>query len=351
MASPPDLRASDADRERVVEKLRGHFASGRLSDDELSARIEAVYRGRTVGELEALVADLPSDRPPLPARPRRRGALEASVRVHATIFAVVNLALIAIWAAAGGGYFWPIWPILGWGIGLGMHAAPLIAGVGRGHHDHDERRVPRGGRSARLAPPPPAAPTPEPTPVEEVASAAVAEQPSLQPGAAPDGTVTILFSDIEGSTALNDKLGDLRWLELLEQHNRIVREQVAACGGYEVKSQGDGFMLAFASARRAITCARGIQDAVREQLGDHPDGPVRVRIGLHTGEAIRQDSDYYGKHVVVAARIAAHAHGDEILASSVVKHLVESAGDVRFDDGREVELAGFAGTHVVYRVL
>jgi class 3 adenylate cyclase len=272
---------------------------------------------------------------------RRRGGLEQSVRLHATVYVVVNVLLIAVWAAAGGGDFWPIWVLLGWGIGLGAHAAPLIAGVGRSRSDG--RALHRGPDRAFAAPPP--------TAVEEVAEAVTSDRPALTPAAAPDGTVTILFSDIEGSTALNERLGDLRWLELLELHNRLVRDQVRECGGYEVKAQGDGFMLAFASARRAIECARAIQHGVHEQLGSHADGPVRVRIGLHTGEAIRQDSDYYGKNVVVASRIAAQARGDEILASSVVKHLAESAGDIRFEDEREVELPGLGGTHLVYRVV
>src|SRR5207302_7910730 len=79
------------------------------------------------------------------------------------------------------------------------------------------------------------------TSVDEVASTVASERPSLRPAAAPDGTVTILFSDIEGSTALNERLGDVRWLELLRVHNRLVRDQVQASGGFEVKSQGDGF--------------------------------------------------------------------------------------------------------------
>jgi class 3 adenylate cyclase len=184
-----------------------------------------------------------------------------------------------------------------------------------------------------------------------VASSVTAERPSLRTAAAPDGTVTILFSDIEGSTALNERLGDVRWLELLRAHNTVVRAQVKTCGGFEVKSQGDGFMIAFASARRAIQCARAIQEAIARDLGDDPEGPIRVRIGLHTGEAIREESDFYGKNVVVAARIADEARGGEILASSVVKQLTESAGDVTFEDAREVQLAGLAGTHAVYRVV
>jgi class 3 adenylate cyclase len=187
--------------------------------------------------------------------------------------------------------------------------------------------------------------------VDDVASTVASEQPSLRGAAAPDGTVTILFSDIEGSSALNERLGDVRWLELLQAHNRVIREQVHACGGYEVKSQGDGFMIAFPSARRAIDCAKAIQAAIAAELGDDPDGPIRVRIGLHTGEALRDEADFYGKNVVVAARVTDQARGGEILASAVVKQLTESAGDVAFEERREVELAGLAGTHSVYRVV
>jgi class 3 adenylate cyclase len=335
------LRVSDADRERVAGLLRDHYGAGRLSEDELSERVEAAYGARTMSELGALTADLPAAREPGPGR--RRSGLETSVRIHFTVYAVVNVLLIGIWAASGGGYFWPVWPILGWGIGLGCHAAPLLA---RG-----EPR-PRHGAAPALERTRPPSPRHGPeSSVDEVASTVASERPSLRPAAAPDGTVTILFSDIEGSTVLNERLGDVRWLELLRAHNKVVRDSVQACGGFEVKSQGDGFMIAFPSARRAIQCARAIQDAVARDLGDHPDGPIRVRIGLHTGEAIRDESDFYGKNVVVAARIADEARGGEILASSVVKQLTESAGDVGFEDAREVELAGLAGTHPLYKVV
>ena len=108
------LRASDADRDRVAELLREHYGAGRLSAEDLSERIEAVYGARTVSELEALTADLPISGES-PAR-RRRGALETSVRIHFTIYLVVNVALIGIWAASGAGYFWPVWPMVGWGV-------------------------------------------------------------------------------------------------------------------------------------------------------------------------------------------------------------------------------------------
>jgi class 3 adenylate cyclase len=266
--------------------------------------------------------------------------LSQSFKIHATLYVLVNVLLIGIWAASGGGYFWPVWPILGWGFGVAGHASPLIAG--------------RGSRSARAAA---RGERPSPrqrdavTSVDEVASAVGAERPSLRPAAAPDGTVTMLFTDIEGSTALNERLGDVRWLELLRLHHAVVREQVLEHAGFEVKSQGDGFMVAFPSARRAVQCAGAIQREIASRLGEHPDGPISLRIGLHTGEAMREEADFYGKNVVLAARIADEAHGGEILASSVVKQLTESAGDVRFENERDLELDGLAGTHTVYRVI
>ena len=251
--------------------------------------------------------------------------LSQSFRTHLTFYLLVNVFLIGIWAASGAGYFWPIWPMLGWGIALAAHAAPLMARTGS---------QPAEGRTS----------------VGDVASTVGSERPSLRPATAPDGTVTVLFSDIEGSTELNERLGDVRWLELLRAHHAIVREQVHQHGGFEVKSQGDGFMIAFPSARRGVQCARAIQDAIDDRLGDHPDGPIRLRIGLHTGEAIREEADFYGKNIVFAARIADEARGGEILASSVVKQLTESAGDLSFENERELALDGLSGTHRVYNV-
>jgi eukaryotic-like serine/threonine-protein kinase len=266
--------------------------------------------------------------------------LSQSFKVHLTFYLLVNVFLIGIWAASGGGYFWPVWSILGWGLGVAAHGAVMLH---RG-----------GGRPSRPATPDEtnaAQVRDAPTSVHEMASSVGSERPSLRPAAAPDGTVTILFTDIEASTQLNERLGDVQWLELLRAHHALVREQVHEHGGFEVKSQGDGFMIAFPSARRAVQCARAIQDAIDAQLGDHADTPIRLRIGLHTGEAIKEEADFYGKNIVLAARIADRARGGEILASSVVKQLTESAGDLHFDNERELELDGLAGTHTVYRVV
>ena len=182
-----------------------------------------------------------------------------------------------------------------------------------------------------------------------VAAMVETEEPDLRPHAAPDGTVTLLFSDIEGSTVLNERLGDQRWLELLRSHNATVRECLQAHNGYEVKTEGDGFMLAFSSARRALQCAVAIQRAF-SKYDESAETPIRVRIGLHTGEAVKEADDFYGKHVVLASRIADEAKGCQILVSSLLKDLTESAGEFTFGERREVKLKGLKGKHGVFAV-
>ena len=86
------------------------------------------------------------------------------------------------------------------------------------------------------------------------------------------------------------------------------------------------------------------------QRDESADEPIRVRIGLHTGEAIKEADDFYGKNVILAARIASQAHGGEILVSSLLKELTESAGDIAFGEGREVELKGLSGPHQVHQI-
>jgi class 3 adenylate cyclase len=162
--------------------------------------------------------------------------------------------------------------------------------------------------------------------------------------------VTILFSDIEGSTELNERLGDQRFFDVLREHNEIVRDQVRVHRGFEVKSQGDGFMIAFASPRDGVECSIAIQRALAARIDAGTSEPIRVRMGLHTGEAIRERDDFFGRNVVLAARIAAQANGGEILVSAPLKELAEGAGDVTFGDPRELGLKGLSGTHIVHPV-
>jgi hypothetical protein len=110
-----ELLASDADRERVADRLRGAAGEGRLTPAELEERLEGAFSARTEAELEPLVADLPA-----PARPPR-----SRDRTHERTYVAVMLLLVAIWALTGAGYFWPIWPMLGWGIGVLADAGRL----------------------------------------------------------------------------------------------------------------------------------------------------------------------------------------------------------------------------------
>ena len=187
------------------------------------------------------------------------------------------------------------------------------------------------------------------TSIEAVAASIYLEQPDLRPHAAPDGTVTLLSSDIEGSTPMNERLGDQRWMELLREHNVLIREQVRSHQGFEVKTEGDGFMIAFQSARQAIECATAMQRAFA-QRNESAEEPVDIRIGLHTGEPVKEADDFYGKHVNLAARIAGQASGGEILVSSLLYELTDSAGDIDFGEPRDMEMKGLSGTQRVFPV-
>ena len=147
----PTLRASDADRERVVDRLRSHAAEGRLEAEELGERVEAAYRSKTVGELDELTRDLPAleeERPQGPARPS--GRRSRALREHARAYVLVNALLIAIWALTGADYFWPIWPMLCWGFGLASHALAVRgSGTGDDAPRADRRQMANGPRHLR----------------------------------------------------------------------------------------------------------------------------------------------------------------------------------------------------------
>jgi class 3 adenylate cyclase len=186
------------------------------------------------------------------------------------------------------------------------------------------------------------------TSIDVVAAAAAAEP--LPPLLSQGGTLTIVFSDIEQSTRRGAELGDERWMSLLGFHNSLVRRHVERRGGFEVKSQGDGFMLAFPSARSAVLCSVEIMRALEAHARSRPHDALRIRVGMHAGEAIVEDGDLFGKPVVLAARIASQARGGEILVSSLVREIVESRGDLVFGDSREVQLKGLAGAYTLHAV-
>ena len=187
------------------------------------------------------------------------------------------------------------------------------------------------------------------TSIELVADAASDSRPDVSSLKGDGDTITIVFSDIESSTEKAIALGDSVWFEVLGVHNDIVRRALAKYGGNEIKSQGDGFMLSFPSARRALQFCVEVQRDLSAYAEEHPETGVRIRIGLHTGEAIVDDEgDLFGKHIIVAARIANLADGDQILASGVVKEITATRGDLAFSDARSVELKGIEGSYDVH---
>jgi class 3 adenylate cyclase len=115
-----------------------------------------------------------------------------------------------------------------------------------------------------------------------------------------------------------------------------------------VKNQGDGFMLTFGGARRALRAMIDVQRDLNQFALDNPDKGVRVRVGVHTGEVIAEDGDIFGKHVMLAARVGGLANGGEILVSSIVREIAGARGDLTFGEPQTVALKGIAGDHVVY---
>jgi hypothetical protein len=123
------LRVSDTEREHATASLREHATAGRLTIDELDTRLETALAARTQGELDALFEDLP----PQPRREAssRHRAKALGVRIHVGAYLWATLAMIAIWVATGTGYFWPLWPILGWGVGVASHTGACGLGSNR----------------------------------------------------------------------------------------------------------------------------------------------------------------------------------------------------------------------------
>ncbi len=184
-------------------------------------------------------------------------------------------------------------------------------------------------------------------PLELLAEAVEDERPDLSAAVAPDGTLTVMFTDIEDSTRLNASFGDRAWLEVLRAHNSLITGATGRHGGTVVKGQGDGFMLVFPSALRALECARHIERGIAATFDD-PGSPIRVRIGVHAGEVMRESDDFFGHAVNYAARVAGAARGGEALVSSLVHELVAPTREFAFEPPRKIELKGIDDVQLVY---
>lgn len=397
----PELRISDADRDKTIDLLRQHCSDGRLTLDEFSERVEVVLAARTGSDLEAVMADLPRVQAPVAESDRRRstswtiavmsgssrkgrwrparrtrvvsfmGGCELDLRraeidgPEVVITAVAFMGGIDIVVPEGIEVDLSGFPIMG-GKDLRLADVPPIPGAPRirvravpimgGVTVRSKATRPRGADSALPASP---GDRPalhrggrEPGRSSRSESRSAGRHRDRRPGAgmptAPDGTVTILFSDIVGFSALTERVGDLEATRLVSDHNRLVRDQVATHGGYEVKSQGDGFMVAFGGAGRALRCAVDLQRAFERYSLEHPGEPIRLRVGLHTGEVVQDGDDFHGRTVIMASRLADAASPSEILVSSLVHELTNSSGEFSFGDDRPVELKGISGPQRAY---
>jgi len=166
----------------------------------------------------------------------------------------------------------------------------------------------------------------------------------------PDRQVlTVLFTDMEGSTALIDRLGDVRARAVGRRHDRIVTRCLTQHGAVQFKHTGDGFMAAFSAAPSAVACALAIQGELARHNAAHPDTPLRVRIGIAAGEPVRDGSELFGAAVNAAARICARARPGQILAADVVRQLVTDP-TVGFADRGRIALRGFRERFHVFEV-
>lgn len=158
----------------------------------------------------------------------------------------------------------------------------------------------------------------------------------------PEGPVTIMFTDIEGSTSLRTTLGDAETDELFRQHDELVRTEVEKHQGFDQHAAlGDGFLVVFVSTKRAIACAIAIQRALDTFNRQRSGPPLQVRIGLNTGEVTQVDGNISGEAVHAASRVCSAATGRQVLISDITRQLGGTIPDVSYQDAGEHDLKGF----------
>ena len=161
---------------------------------------------------------------------------------------------------------------------------------------------------------------------------------------------TILFTDIVGSTALTQRLGDAGAMTVLRRHDDAVRTALREWDGREIKHTGDGIMASFTSASRAVGCALAIQHGLASPPSAEVDQAIQVRIGISAGEPLSEKGDLFGTAVQLAARLCASAEPGGILVSHAVRELC-AGKNLEFDAARDLELRGFAEAVRAYSTL
>ena len=381
-------RVADADRDRTVTQLRENVVEGRLTLDEFSERVGSALQATTRGDLLAVMADLPQTRPTAETLPERSTSSRKKRRWHVAVLSghstkgrwrisgktnavavmggcdmdlrraeiegpEVEITAVAFWGGIDiivpEGFDVELrgFSFMG-GRELKLRDVPIVPGSPRivvrgfavmGGIDVKSRPNRSGKRLAR------ASATDEiPTavdPLTDQTQLAALEQ-DIRRDLPRDGTVTILFCDMVDYSGMTERLGDQASRAVLLEHHRIVRDAIARHGGREVSVQGDGFMVAFGGAARALRCAIDIQRACLAYVPADDGEPIAVHIGVHTGDAVDEGDDYLGHTVIVASRLADAAGAGEILVSSLSEQLVQGSGEFTFDGVRETRLKGMA---------
>ena len=371
------LRVSDADRDAVIELLKERTADGTLTLHEFAERVDGALAARTRADLDVVKVDLAGTRRVSTTRREPthtvlsimagagkkgrwrcgdrvvavavmggcqidfRGAEIDADEVHVVAVAVmggidivvpegIEVGLDGLPVMGGKTMQVKNVPTLPGSPKILVHAYPVMGGV-------TVRSRPRKTERQKIA-------SPEPAAIE-----ATATLPTL-PTLPREGTVTLMFSDVCDYSGITERLGDVRANEVVREYGDLMRKHVDAQGGQIVKSHGDGLMVAFPSVARALRCAVDVQHALAKRNLDAALEPLRVHIGVHAGEVVRDGDDYFGSAVIVASRLAEAAGPEEILVSSVARELAVGIREFQFDPPREVALKGMAETRQAYPV-
>jgi len=218
---------------------------------------------------------------------------------------------------------------------VARHVSTLSTRIGVSGREDATAYAREQGLSSRVSP----QQRPVPTPTHMHAASGVAGQPLL----------TVLITDMEGSTALIDRLGDVQAYELLRIHNTLIRDCLRTYEGTEVTHTGDGIEASFRLASHAVECAIAIQRGFAQYNAEHPTVTIRVRVGINAGEPITTEGRLFGMAVHTAFRICTRARPGQILISDVVRQLVAGHSFVFVNRGR-VALRGFQGRVHLYEV-
>jgi class 3 adenylate cyclase len=371
-AASLSLRVSDADRDAVIELLKERTADGTLTLNEFAERVDSALSARTRADLDVVRMDL-AGTPRAPAARRsptrtvvavmagagRKGRWRCGERVVAVAFmggcvidfrgAEIDAADVHVTAIAVMGGIDIVVPE---GIEVSLDGLPVMGGKSM-----QVKNVPTLPGSPRIhvhAFPVMGGVGVRSRPRRTAAESVGADEPAgiePMPAALPvDGTVTLMFSDVCDYSGLTERLGDVAANELLREYGAVVRRCVEAQNGHVVKSHGDGVMVALPSVGRALRSAVDIQQAMAKRNVDTMDEPLRVHIGIHAGEVVREGDDYLGSAVIIASRLAEAAGPDEILVSSVARELAAGNREFAFDPPREVTLKGVAEARLAFPV-